>query len=346
MTPGSVEMQDLLRQVSRSFYLTLRILPRSVNAQLSLAYLLARASDTVADTLLIDIGSRRQALVQLRKSIQGICEGRAASIPDFREFFEAQKAIGDQGTPGERALLENLGNLLGILRGFTADDRIRICGVLNTITHGQEMDLIRFGAATEDQIAALGTDEELDEYTYEVAGCVGEFWTQICRAHVFPTALLNDDVLFANAIRFGKGLQLVNILRDMPKDLRQGRCYLPKEQLLKYGLTPEDLLDARSIDRFHSLYSSYLKRAEEHLFAGWQYTTALPFGCARIRLACAWPILIGLKTLDRLRAGNILDGRHRIKLSRTDIMQLILRSVILYPNRAAWNRLVEAVEGG
>jgi farnesyl-diphosphate farnesyltransferase len=327
--------QDLLRQVSRSFYLTLSILPRCIKPQLSLAYLLARAADTVADSLLVDVGRRQKALLELRKSIQEACRGRTSPLPDFGEFA-------GRLTAAERALLQNLGTLLDALREFSADDRLGIRNVLDVITHGQEMDLIRFGAASMQEIAALGTDEELDAYTYEVAGCVGEFWTRICRAHAFPQASLNDETLARNAIRFGKGLQLVNILRDLPKDLRQGRCYLPQEQLLRHGLKPQDLLDATAIGRFRPLYDRYLGQAEAHLSAGWRYTTMLPFGCVRIRLACAWPILIGVGTVGRLRQGNILDDRHRIKLSRSGIWRLILRSTILYPCRPAWDRLFDA----
>src|SRR6266478_1488246 len=103
--------------------------------------------------------------------------------------------------------------------------------VLDTITGGQELDLRRFATAAETRIVALRTDEELDDYTYRVAGCVGEFWTRLCRAHLFPTAALDEGALIQNGIRFGKGLQLVNVLRDLPADLRQGRCYLPEDRL-------------------------------------------------------------------------------------------------------------------
>jgi farnesyl-diphosphate farnesyltransferase len=336
-------MQELLRQVSRSFYLTLRILPHSIKAPLSLAYLLARAADTIADTRLVDVGQRRGVLLQLRRSIQEACEGRIPPLPDFGEFAAAQKGSAGEGTAAERVLLENLGKLLETLRTFSVNDRIAIRAVLETITNGQEMDLMRFGTASADQIAALDTDKDLDEYTYKVAGCVGEFWTQICRAHVFPKARLNDEALFANAVRFGKGLQLVNILRDLPKDLRQGRCYIPRLQLSDVGLRPEDLLDANMIERFRPLYSKYLDQAIGHLFAGWQYTTALPFRYVRLRLACAWPILIGVQTVGRLRQDNILNDQFHIRISRSDTWRLILRSVILYPNPAAWNSLLEKV---
>jgi farnesyl-diphosphate farnesyltransferase len=345
MASGSIEAEDLLQQVSRSFFLTLRILPRSIKRPIGLAYLLARAADTVADTPLVDPGRRRSALVQLRKSVDDACEGRTPLLPDFGEFAAARESIAGRGNPAERSLLENVGALVSVLRGFAPGDRLRICTVMRRITHGQELDLIRFGAASEDQIAVLGSDEELDGYTHDVAGCVGEFWTEMCRAHVFPKAPLNDALLLADAVRFGKGLQLVNILRDLPRDLRQGRCYLPQPQLSKHGLKPSDLLDAGAIGRFRPLYEEYLERAEEHLRAGWRYILMLPFGCLRIRLACAWPVLIGARTIQKLRRGNILDRRDRIRIRRAEVWALVLRSAVLYPYRPAWNRLFDAVGG-
>jgi farnesyl-diphosphate farnesyltransferase len=339
-------MQELLKQVSRSFYLTLRVMPRSIRPQLSLAYLLARATDTIADTQLIAVERRREALLQLRTCILEACEDRTPVLPDFGEFAKSQKTVAEGETPAERALILNIGILLGALRKFSADDRLKIRNVLDTITHGQENDLICFGAASEDRIYALETDEDLDRYTYDVAGCVGEFWTRLCRAHLFPKDALDDNRIFANAVRFGKGLQLVNILRDLPKDLRHGRCYIPMEQLLPNGLQPQDLLAPDAMDRFRPLYQRYLNQAEDHLLAGWQYVAMLPFRFMRVRLACAWPILIGIRTIGLLRQGNILDNRHRIKLSRSDIRRLILQSIIRYPSPKAWNRFFNHLFSG
>jgi farnesyl-diphosphate farnesyltransferase len=336
-------MQELLKQVSRSFYLTLRVLPKSINAQLSIAYLLARATDTVADTLLVEVDRRLQALLQIRRAIQEVCDGREPQLPDFGELREAQKAVAHAGMPAERTLLENLKKILEALRAFTAEDRLLIRKVLDTITHGQEMDLIRFGDASAERIVALRTEEELDEYAYMVAGCVGEFWTHMCRAHVYPGAPLNDDVLLAQGIRFGKALQLVNILRDLPDDVRQGRCYIPMNQLSQHGLQPQDLLDEHQITRFRPLYDYYLGKAEDHLASGWQYTTSLPFRHIRLRLACAWPLLIGAKTVEELYRGNILDGRYHIRIPKSNTRWLILRSVIYYPFPPIWNRFYNSV---
>jgi len=55
-------LTGLLKEVSRSFYLTLRVLPVSIRPQIGLAYLLARTTDTIADTQLLPVAQRLEAL--------------------------------------------------------------------------------------------------------------------------------------------------------------------------------------------------------------------------------------------------------------------------------------------
>jgi farnesyl-diphosphate farnesyltransferase len=240
-------------------------------------------------------------------------------------------------------LLERCEEALTVLGSFEKVDIGLIREVLNTITSGQELDLTRFAGASKERILALKKDAELDDYTYRVAGCVGEFWTKMCRAHLFPRAGIDEGVLLKNGVRFGKGLQLVNILRDLPADLRQGRCYVPSERLAGIGLNPEDLLESKNEMKFRPLYDEYLGLAESHLTAGWAYTNMLPKGCVRVRLACAWPILIGMQTIAKLKTGNVLDPAQRIKISRPEVKKLMVRSVLAYPWPPAWKRLFPAV---
>lgn len=203
--PQSPLLTELLRDVSRSFYLTLRVLPKPVRPQIGLAYLLARATDTLADTELLPVADRLHALQALRERIAG-----TRLIPvNFGAFAERQSS------PGERLLLERIEEALSVFNRFTYSDQQRVREVLSTITSGQELDLKRFHGASQNHIAALQTEAELDDYTYRVAGCVGEFWTRITRAHLFPVAPLDDAKLLHDGVRFGKGLQLVNLLRDL-----------------------------------------------------------------------------------------------------------------------------------
>jgi farnesyl-diphosphate farnesyltransferase len=319
-------LTGLLRQVSRSFYLTLRVLPPAVRPQIGLAYLLARTTDTVADTEVLDAPRRLEALRALQDRIQG-----ATSAP-----LEFEAFVRSQSSSAERVLLERSEEALAALENLGVDDRALIRQVLGVITGGQALDLQRFHGAGRGRILALRDDAELRDYTYRVAGCVGEFWTRLCRRHVFPGAVLNDDDLVGKSVLFGQGLQLVNILRDLPRDLQQGRCYLPADRLEKAGLVPADLLLSASEPRVRPLYDEYLDLAEGWLGSGWDYTNALPWRCARVRLACAWPVLIGVRTLRRLRVGPILDPGCRIRVSRGEVRSILLGTLLRYPFRSAW----------
>ena len=318
---------SVLRDVSRSFYLTIRILPSATRRPIAIAYLLARATDTIADTQIVKLPIRLDALQRLRARIEGVNDARL----DFGGFAQ------QQGTQGERVLLQRIEDVLRLLQGLDQTEKAHVRTVLKTIVSGQELDLERFSEANSKTIIALRTDSELDDYTYRVAGCVGEFWTHICLdAESTRWQPADRDKLFQEAIRFGKGLQLVNILRDIPNDLKIGRCYVPIELLTPAGLIPNDLADPANISPFRPLYDQLLQRAEDHLAAGWDYTNTLSRSWIRVRLACAWPILIGLRTIAHLRSGNPLDPANRIKASRAEVKKLIARTFITYPFSSLW----------
>lgn len=343
-------LTNLLRDVSRSFYQTLRVLPSAIRAQVGLAYLLARATDTIADTALVPVADRLAALDRLRARILG-----SRRDPLDLDPFLARGAVpgakdrepGDAGeaSRAERALLERIEEALAVLEVFTEADQRLIRQVIETITSGQELDLRRFGNADATRLAALEQDADLDDYTYRVAGCVGEFWTRICRAHLFPRAALDDSALLAKGVRFGQGLQLVNILRDLPRDLRAGRCYLPAKPLAAAGLAPADLLSPQAMPRFRPVYAAYVDRAEACLADGWAYTQTLPRTQVRLRLACAWPALIGMKTLGYLRRNNVLDASVRLKVSRAEVKSLMRASALGFCWPGAWDRLFARVRG-
>jgi farnesyl-diphosphate farnesyltransferase len=322
-------LTSLLRDVSRSFYLTLRVLPRRIRQQIGLGYLLARTTDTIADTELVPLPQRLEALRALRGHILGLSQGPI----NFGELARLQTAA------PERVLLEQVDASLALLGALAAADQRLVQEVLETITSGQELDLRRFDGAGPDHILSLRSDADLDDYTYRVAGCVGEFWTRICLAHLFAKTSLDEAYLLANGVRFGKGLQMVNILRDLPSDLRQGRCYLPADRLSAFDLVPADLLQPANEGRLRPLYHQYLDQAEAHLRAGWDYTNTLPRRSVRVRLACAWPVLIGLDTLRLLRVRPLLDPNNRTKVSRSDVRRILWRSVLYYPWRSAWRSL-------
>jgi farnesyl-diphosphate farnesyltransferase len=276
----------LLRSVSRSFYLSIAVLPACLRKPVGTAYLLARASDTIADTAEAPAATRLEALRLFRRMI---ATGEALPLP---EGIRSQHA-------GEQELLRELPVCIALLQSLDTADRADVLEVLGHITRGQEMDITRAGS--------METAAQLDEYTFLVAGCVGAFWTRVCARHLRRFARLDGGEMERLGVNFGKGLQLVNILRDLPNDLAAGRCYLPGGS-------------ERSVDE-------WLNTAERRLDDAFRYIESLR--SARLRAACILPWWLGLRTLALMRSHPPLRTTRRVKVPRSEVRRMLL--VVLLP---------------
>lgn len=323
-------LTDLLRGVSRTFYLTLRILPKGLREPVGLAYLLARAADTIADTRLLPPQERLKHLVAFRAQVEG-----PATVPALREIGLALTDM--QSIPEERELLTSLPKAFSMLEVVPEADRTQVRSVVVTLTQGMEMDLATFPAEDSGRVDALKDPAELDRYIYYVAGCVGEFWTAITMAHSAPLKGWDVQGMSEVGVGFGKALQLTNVLRDVPRDLRIGRCYLPETELTRAGVTPEELLDPSVGAKARPVLVAGIETALEHYRAAEEYLIAIPRRCLRLRLAVLWPTLIGLATLAKL-AGNQewLDPGRPSKVSRGWVYRMLALSLLCGPS----NRLL------
>ena len=300
-----------------------KYLPKKIRGQIGLLYLLARVADTIADSK----EGETTDLMRLLKEYNDVVQGRSETLPDFSQIADIQD------NPNEGELLRNVDDVVDGLNEYSEQDREKMLECLEVIVGGQIMDLERFGVAKEGgEIHALLNNEEMDDYTYRVAGCVGSFWTKMSLAHLMSLGRLKEEEFFMKGIRFGKGLQMINILRDIPEDLRFGRCYIPREALARHELTPEDLLDKKNIDKFRPLYDEYLDITNDHLDAAVEYIKMLPETQFRLKASCMLPVLIGQRTVTLLREGNILDSADKIKVTRDEMKtytKKLLRALII-----------------
>ena len=241
-----------------------------------------------------------------------------------------------QAHEAERRLLERVEEALARVQALEGADRARVRAVLSTITSGMIVDLERFPGEDAATLTALETLDDLDRYTYLVAGCVGEFWTALHVAHRPRLRGWDLAEMCARAVRFGKALQMTNVLRDIPQDLRHGRCYLPARELDALGLAPADLLEPSKSPRARPLLERLIARTLEHYDAAWGYTLAIPRREWRMRLACAWPLLIGLATLAAIaKAPDPLASAGPIKIPRRAVRAILARSTAaVWSNRA------------
>jgi farnesyl-diphosphate farnesyltransferase len=297
---GEDELFTLLKGVSRSFYISVRFLPRRIRMAIALGYLLARASDTIADTNQLPPAERIEFLMRFLGSVLN----RQLGDP-----LDLAACLTAQADGPEKVLVANIDRVLDCLSAIPAGQRELLNEVLTKIIQGQTLDIERFESAP--GISGLADDSALEEYTYLVAGCVGEFWTKICQLEWPNYARLPPAEMLNFGKDFGKGLQLINILRDFPVDLQAGRSYLPISNLEEIALNPT--LARPEWERWRHRASGYLEEA-------WKYVIAVrPW---RVRFACAVPVFIGVRTLFLL--GDAPENRPGIKVSRNEVRRLMV----------------------
>ncbi|MCP5544652.1 MAG: squalene/phytoene synthase family protein [Akkermansiaceae bacterium] len=298
MIPTATE--QLLKEVSRSFYLSLRLLPAMMRRAAAHGYLLARASDTIAD-----VAAPAEIRLSALDSFVAALDGNApTAVPDALACRISH--------PGEVRLIELLPDLLRDLSKLPATEAALVREVVTIITGGQRFDITRFEGGGNAKVVALADDAELDDYTWRVAGCVGAFWTDLgflTMGERFSRA--EPTTLRRLGIDFGKGLQLVNILRDLPEDFARGRCYLPVAD-------PADsaaVMQAR--ERFLGLAAT---RMDE----GIVYARSLE--SKRLRVSAALPAMIGRETIALMKDASWETLEAGVKIPRSRVYQLLLRA--------------------
>jgi farnesyl-diphosphate farnesyltransferase len=299
----------------------------------SLAYLFCRIADTIADTRLLPLQQRLSTLEVLRQQF-------LTTAPSFEQLEAVQRAVlPHQGGEGERQLLLHLADCFRIFASFAHDDQQLIRQLVLTLTRGMEMDLHYFPADTITMVRALPDLATLDLYTYYVAGVVGEFWTKIHAAHVSTVAQCDAQALCQAGMHLGKGLQLTNILKDVAKDLQQGRCYLPQEQLARLHVRVEELGNPETLPRLRPLIHTLAWRTLAYLDDGYAYIVRLPVSTFRLRLSCMWPLLFALQTLEVVCTSETLLQPHAaVKISRRTVYWTLFCSTWTLPVPALFPR--------
>lgn len=295
---------DVLKRVSRSFYLSLRLLPGPMREAASLAYLLARTSDTLADTAAAPLADRLRCLDEFGLALAG---KRKISRWPLRLLNAVENV-------GERHLLEISDDLLAWLGRHPAGEAGLVREVVGIIIGGQKLDLERFAGAEQGTPVALQDDAALEDYAWRVAGCVGAFWTKLGFFTMGDRfSRVPASVLIEQGISYGKGLQIVNILRDLPADLAMGRCYLPVADPMDTG----HLLVA---------HQRWLERSAGWVNAGFSYAESLR--SRRLRVATVLPAMIARETLERMQDTDWQTLQARVKVPRAKVYLALLRAFI------------------
>lgn len=315
---------EMLPQVSRTFAPTIRMLPRPLNLPVTVAYLLCRIADTVEDEHALNKEQKRQYLLEFSQIFTG--DSQTSRL----KFLAHIKGVPDHNR--DVFLMKNLGRVMNVFDSFSLD----VQKLIGTWVVEMTMGMIKFAQEKgKRKFQFLKSMKDLDEYTYYVAGTVGHLLTSLFAHFSSKITPVVRQRLDKFSESFGKGLQLVNIIRDMNTDLKRGQSYIPDEILSKYRLTRKSIFEQKNYAQAEELFNEMIHIAIEHLDKALAYVVTLPKEEARIRLFCLLPLFWAMQTLRLLQANTIALLRiESVKISRRTIRIEFFKSLILmFSNR-------------
>lgn len=315
----------MLPRVSRTFAPTIRMLPQKLYLPVTVAYLLCRVADTIEDSEDFDVEQKQFLLGWY---------GRLFSEPEpaevWPELMDYLRRLPPENSENE--LAHHLPVVWQVYRTFSERTRSGIATWIGEMVRGMQ----RYAQARNARASRfLHTMSELEEYTYYVAGTVGNLLTALFSLYSSDiTPVINQKLLVFSA-SFGRGLQMVNIIRDIPGDWRNGRSYIPEEILLKYHLTRQTLFKKENSSQANLLIQELIERAVVYLDAALNYFLLLPKKEARIRLFCLLPMFWAMRTLQKVQV-NVMSllEKNNIKISgRTIRHEFYFALINVFSNR-------------
>ena len=223
--------KGITRTAAKNFYYAFLVLPRRKREALCAVYAFMRTCDDISDDTTLSLPERRQKLDAWLDALH----------------------CAQQGQPTDDAI---------VLALTDAQRRFSIpAGLLDELAAGTAMDIedSQFAETSGLQVQ-YKTFEDLRQYCYRVASVVG----LVC-IHIFG---YRDPAAESLAERCGLAFQLTNIIRDVKEDASMGRVYFPEEDLAKFGLSAQNLLNSPDPARVRPLLAFEADRAREFYVSG------------------------------------------------------------------------------
>ena len=294
---------EMVRQVSRTFSLSIEQLPGQLRDAVSVAYLMFRIADGIEDHQTMP-ADRKVALLNCWAAL---LEGRARA----EDLVEGVRDL-DAADP-EVKVISDAPLILDWLHVLPPAFQELIVKHVHATSLGM--------ARWQEHGPFVEDEAELDDYMHEVAGRVGYLVTDLFALH---SPLIRDlrETLMPLSRECGLALQTVNVIRGIRKDFERGWVFIPRSYYRPLGLTQHTLLDPQRELETLAVVSLLADKAERHLDSGLTFITTFPRREHNIRLALMWPFLFAARTLAISRL-NPKVLRDEAKMSRADVGQIV-----------------------
>lgn len=305
--------QEIIRDVSRTFALSVSQLENPIANELCVGYLLCRVADTIEDAKHIPPTEKTRLLEQYRGVLT------AGGEVTVREFVADTSRWLPDDRDGEWRLVAHTPRLVATFESLPASTKTEIRPHIHEMIQGMALFIDRYG----DQGGLrIQTVAELEDYCWYVAGTVGRLITGLVTR---DTSTEVESQLMETAGSFGLLLQLVNVTKDVATDYKEeNNVYVPEALLAKHDLEQADIADTSQSAAFVPVIRELVYVAEQHIEDARSWLDAAPERRGNTLSACALPFLLAVGTLRELKsrpADVIRNGD--VKVSRNEVFAVI-----------------------
>ena len=306
---------ELLPKVSRTFALSIEALPDPLRGAVRAAYLLCRIVDTIEDDPTTLAGERARLFDLFQRLI----------ADDGADPAPLERAFGGRRLRDDDDLCRRSGSVFRQFRQLPRPLRNAIRPHVYEMAQGMAHYSRRWKGP--DQLTVLSDLDDLHRYCFFVAGTMGNMLTAIFIA-VEGDALdqATRRAMRVRAVRFGHGLQMTNIARDVRADHGRGWCFLPARICERHGIAPDDLLRPEQRDRAMGVIREVAGVASEHLDLALEYTLKVPAERVALRLFLVVPLVLAHGTLALVASDARVLDPPGVKLSREAVGSALLRA--------------------
>lgn len=300
---------DMLRNVSRTFALSIEQLPGLQREAVTVAYLLFRVADCIEDHAALAAPLKARLL----RLWAGVLEGAAPAADLAAELADLD------GSDPEVYVAQHADAVTAHLHSLPDEYR----RILMRHVHETALGMARW----QEHGPFVRDEAEMDDYMHEVAGRVGWLLTELF-ALKSPAIAARRSRLMGLGREFGLALQTVNIIRGMRKDFERGWIFVPQAFCRRAGIEPAGLFDPAREQAALQVLGMLGAKARRHLDNGMAYIGLLPRAERRLRLFCIWPLLFAARTLAVSR-GNPEVLRSEVKITRAEVGRIVAVSKLL-----------------
>ena len=317
--------REILPAVSRTFALSIKLLPGTLGKAVLVSYLLCRIADTLEDEPALPAEAKAVLLDDLLACFDdaGAADAFPARVASLR------------GEPAHVRLTQHADLVFVEYRGLPTGTRAAVRQWVGEMIVGMRKFVLLYPHGIRIQHI-----EEYREYCYYVAGTVGYLLTDLWREHAPSIGQRRYEALRERCRAFAEALQTVNILKDVATDAeRENSIYIPESLLQEHGSSHAGILAGRHLAGTQAALGTLVKLAWHDLEGARSYLLLIPRRAVAIRLFCGLPLLFAYATLrDLTRRPQALARREVVKISRREVKSLtLLGCLVILSNRGlAW----------